>query len=313
MFNRHIVLAAIFGILCLSEAGSQDLESALEEARSAAQNHQYSRVIDLLTPFNAVTDTEARYITAAEIGRAYFHLGQYQEAHRAFREAVQLHPERVETAIYLQATAYLMGDEEQALAILREVLKSGARDLYLAVTLPGERRFLGDPEVRAVLDEYTIPLLVDLQRGALLGAALGEDRAAVISTLQARSSDPTAAVLTATAGPAVIWAFVFDADQQLGEITVHAKNLHSYTPYRLQLGDEIGWDATPAIAIAALGPPDQTEIREENLIAMSWDLPECELSLEFERSRGLQADGEPGNAAVLKLVRLRRDQMKNAG
>ena len=300
-------------ILGVSELGSQDLESALEEARSAARNHQYSRVIEILTPFNATTDTEAQYITAAEIGRAYFHLGQYQQAHRAFREAVRLHPERVETAIYLQATAYLMGDEDQALAILREVLKSGARDLYLTVTLPGERRFLTDPKVRAILDEYTIPLRVDLRQGALLGAALGENRDAVISSLRAKSSDPDAAVLTATAGPAVIWAFAFDDDQALTDITVHARNLHAYTPYRLQLGDEIGWDATPAIAIAALGPAGRTEIREDSLIAMSWTLPACELVLEFERSLGLQVDGEPGNAAVLALVRLRRDQMKNAG
>jgi tetratricopeptide (TPR) repeat protein len=300
-------------LLGVSELGSQDLESALEEARSAAQNHQYSRVIELLTPFNATTDTEVRYITAAEIGRAYFHLGQYQPAHRAFREAVRLHPERVETAIYLQATAYLMGDEEQALAILREVLKSGAKDLYLTVTLPGERRFLADPKVRAVLDEYTIPLRLDLREGALLGAALGQDRDAVISTLQASSSDPDAAALTATAGPAVIWAFAFGDGQKLTDITVHAWNLHSYTPYRLQVGDEIRWDATPAIAIATLGPPGQTEIREDSLIAMSWSLPSCELVLEFERSSRPQSDDEPGNPAVLKLVRLRRDQKKKAG
>lgn len=300
-------------ILGVSELRSQDLESALEEARSAAENHQYSRVIELLTPFNATADKEARYITAAEIGRAYFHLGQYQPAHRAFREAVRLYPERVETAIYLQATAYLMGDEEQALAILREVLKSGARDLYLTVTLPGERRFLDDPNVQAILDEYTIPLQVDLGKGALLGAALGDDRDTVISSLQAKSSNPDAAVLTATAGPAVIWAFAFGENNILTDITVHAGNLHSYTPYRLQLGDEIGWDATPAIAIAALGPPGRTEIREDNVIAMSWTLPASELVLEFERSVGIQPDGEPGNAAVLKVVRLRGDQTKNAG
>ena len=125
------LLGALLGV----GAGGDDFASALERAREAGISHRYAEVIEILTPFNAVEDSETRYITAAEIGRAFYHLGRYREAHRAFREAVRLHPERAETAIYLEATSYLVGDTVQAYTILREILRSGARDLYLAVTL----------------------------------------------------------------------------------------------------------------------------------------------------------------------------------
>ncbi len=156
-----LVVKILIGILTLLLAtlpsgGStaDDFEAVLERAREAALQHRYNEVIELLTPFNANDEPEIRYITAAEIGRAYFHLGRYREAHRAFREAVRLHPERAETAMYLEATAYLVGEPEQAYAILSEILKSGARDLYLAVTLPGERRFLADPRVHEIIEEF---------------------------------------------------------------------------------------------------------------------------------------------------------------
>ena len=177
MTCRHIALVTFLGLFLAQPAAAQHLETALEEARIAAKNHQYDKVVEILTPYNSVPDEESRYITAAEIGRAYFHLGRYQESHRAFREAVRLRSDRIETAIYLQATAYLMGEREQAVAILREVLKSGAEDLYLAVTLPGERRFLADPEVRALLAEFAVPVPVDLDPPGFLGATLGDGRA----------------------------------------------------------------------------------------------------------------------------------------
>ncbi len=164
------ILASILTLLLATLPGGRltanDFEAALERAREAGRQHRYDEVIELLTPFNADGDSEIRYITAAEIGRAYFHLGRYGEAHRAFREAVRLHPERAESAIYLEATSYLMGDSEQAYAILREILKSGADDLYLAVTLPGERRFLADPEVHQIIEEFSVDLTIDVEQRA---------------------------------------------------------------------------------------------------------------------------------------------------
>ena len=136
-----------------------DFETALERSREAAAHHRYLEVIEILTPYNSMDDPEARYITAAEIGRAYFHLGRYSEAHSAFQEAVRLRPQRAETALYLEATSYLLGDRDQAFAIFRAVLSSGARDLYLALTLPGERRFAAEPEVQSIIEEYVVPVI----------------------------------------------------------------------------------------------------------------------------------------------------------
>jgi tetratricopeptide (TPR) repeat protein len=300
------ILTLLLGILPSSRSTANDFEGALERAREAGLNHRYNEVIELLTPFNADGSPETRYITAAEIGRAYFHLGRYGEAHRAFREAVRLHPERAETAIYLEATSYLMGNSEQAYSILREILKSGAYDLYLAVTLPGERRFLADPEVHQIIEEFSVDLAIDVEQARILGVGLGDSRSDAVDRLAARSSDPEAPALTASAGPALIWAFVFDAQQQLDEILLQAENLFRYTPYRLSFDNKTDWSLTPAAAIASWGPPSDTAASQEDGIVISWDYPGHRLTLDFGRPRPPRPLGLPEGAAMLRTVQLTR-------
>ena len=77
--------------------------------------------------------------------------------------------------------------------------------------------------------------------------ALGETHDAVIERLGAVSADPSARMLTAEAGPAVIWAFAFDAQQHLTEIVLDAGNLLDYTPYRIRFAVGIDWTATPVV------------------------------------------------------------------
>ena len=300
------LLTMLLATLGSGRVTANDFAAALERAREAGVHHRYNEVIELLTPYNADADPENRYITAAEIGRAYFHLGRYGEAHRAFREAVRLHPERAETAIYLEATSYLMGDSEQAYAILREILKSGARDLYLAITLPGERRFLADPRVREIIEEFSVDLPTDVERAHIFGVGLGDSRSDAVDSLDARSSDPEAPALTASAGPALIWAFVFDPEQKLDEILLQAENLHRYTPYRLRFDDKLDWSLTPAAAIASWGPPSQTAASGEDGIAVSWDFPGHRLTLDFGRPRPPRPLGLPEGAAMLRTVQLTR-------
>jgi len=295
-----LLLAALPGGL----VSADEFEIALERAREAGLDHRYNEVIELLTSFNADSNPEIRYITAAEIGRAYFHLGRYGEAHRAFREAVRLHPERAETAIYLEATSYLMGNSEQAYAILREILKSGAYDLYLAVTLPGERRFLADPEVHQIIQEFSVDLAINVEQARILGVGLGDSRSDAVDKLAARSSDPEAPALTASAGPALIWAFVFDAQQQLDEILLQAENLFRYTPYRLRFDNKTDWSLTPAAAIASWGPPSDTAASQEDGIVISWDYPGHRLTLDFGRPRPPRPLGLPEGAAMLRTVQL---------
>jgi len=305
--KTHLATAAILSVLLPCRfVPASDFEAALERAREAGREHRYDEVIEILAPFNAVGEPEVRYITAAEIGRAYFHLGRYGEAHRAFREAVRLHPERAETAIYLEATSYLMEDPEQAYAILREILRSGARDLYLAVTLPGERQFLADPNVHEIIEEFAVTLAVDVERARVLGVGLGDSRDAAVEALDARSSDPKAASLTATAGPALIWAFTFDAEQRLREIVLHADNIFRFTPYRLHFGQDLDWRLTPAAAMAVWGAPSSmTSSQEEGMVA-SWEFSDHRLTLGFGRPRPPRPPGVPEGAAMLRIVQLSR-------
>ncbi len=296
----------LIGTACATVASGEDFEDALQRARSAAEAHRYQEAIEILTPFNSAEDPDRRYITAAEIGRAYFHMGQYKPADSAFRQAVRLHPEYVETAVYLEATSFLLGNRGQALLILEELLASGAIDLYLAVTLPGERAFLADPEVQSVINRHARALDLDPLAGTFNGIALGDSRADVVAALSAHSPDPSKPTLSASAGPAVIWAFQFDGADRLAEVILQTDNLSRYTPYRLRIGDGLDWRATPAAAVAALGPPRTMKPADDGSMAASWDYPNHRLTLFFATPREPRPDGVPEGAAMIRAAQIGR-------
>jgi tetratricopeptide (TPR) repeat protein len=306
MIRRTLATIWLVSLVCMRAAAGDAFEDALTRAQKAADDHRYQLVIEILTPFNSDEDPERRYITAAEIGRAYFHLGQYQLADRAFRQAVRLHPERVETAVYLEATSYLLGNRGQSLLILNELLESGARDLYLAVTLPGERKFLADPEVQSVIARHAVPLEINPELGTINGVALGTPKSDVIVSFSASSSDPGAPTLSASAGPAVIWAFTFDHNERLNGVLLNAENLYRYTPYRLHFGDQLDWRATPAAAAAVLGPPENLESTDAGDLVARWDRPTHGLTLYFATPRAPRPEGVPPGAAMLRAVQLDR-------
>lgn len=282
----------------------EDFDAALELARETAQRHRYEETIEILLPFSSSDDPEVRYVTAAEIGRAYFHLGRYEPANRAFREAVSLHPERPEAAIYLEASSYLTGDSKQAFLIFEELLRSGARDLYLAVTLPGARRFLAEPEVQALLSHFAVPLEVDVREAVSMGVRLGENHDAVVKRLGATAVDPSAGALTAEAGPAVIWAFDFDDHQQLSGISLFAGNLLDYTPYRLQFSAGIDWGATPAAALAAWGLPSSIRSGDDATLTVTWNFETHHLIVVFGEPGAVRPPELPEGAATIRMVRL---------
>jgi tetratricopeptide (TPR) repeat protein len=282
----------------------EDFDAALVHAREAAQRHRYAETIEILQPYASSDDSEIMYITAAEIGRAYFHLGRYQAANRAFRQAVTIHPEIPETAIYLEASSYLTGDTHQAYLIFEELLRSGARDLYLAVTLPGNRRFLAEPEVQALLAKYAVPLEVDVRQATIMGVSLGDSHEDVIATSGATAADSTARTLTAEAGPAVLWVFAFDSEQRLEETVLNAANLVDYTPYRMQFAAGIDWTATPAAAIAAWGLPTSTSTDSETGLSATWDFGDHYLTVTFGTAGALRPPEAPQGAAMIRSLRL---------
>jgi hypothetical protein len=282
---------------------TNDLETALEQVRRLVSEHRYDEVLDLMAPFSDIEDPESRYAVTAETGRAHFHLGDYQAADAAFREAVRLRPQRAETALYLMATSYLVDDHELTHRILREVLSSGATDLYLAVTLPGERAFLADPAVRMILDEFQRPLVVDLDQGSVLDVELGQPRQQVEQTLGVAAGDDGTA-LTARAGPYLTWVFGFGEDALLAQIMLHNEHLYRYTPYRLRIGSKIDWRATPEIATSALGAPASTTRAGEEIVVMTWNRDTMRLTLEFAPPRTPSATGNDPARPVLRVVRL---------
>jgi len=284
----------------------QDFQSKLDTVRELAQHHRYGDVIRLIEPLVATAENpEAQYILFAELGRANFHLGEYRAADRALRQAVLIHPERIETALYLQATSYILGDRKQALSILREVVRSGATDLYLAVTLPGERSFLADPEVWEILESASIPMRLDPEEGSIHGIRLGDGRADVARILRAPSRAAAAPTLTARAGPYLVWSCSFTVDDRLSELVLETENLVKYTPFRLHIGDG-DWRISPADALLALGPPDDSVTDEANKLSLVWRLRDTELTMTFGRPRPPRPPVIDDAVAMLLAVRLAR-------
>jgi len=295
-----IILACLF--VCGALA-AQELEPALEYARQLVQEHRYQEVIELLSHFDDLEDPEAQYVVSAEIGRAQYHLGDYLAANATLRKAVGIRPRRIETALYLEATSYLVGDRDQAYAIFREVLASGATDLYLAVTLPGETAFLTDPKVWEILDEFARPVDVAVDRGSMLGVELGQSRPDVERRLGASAETPGDA-LTARAGPFLTWAFGFDESGTLVQIMAHNQHLLRYTPYRLDLGTGLDWRSSPEDATSALGAPRSTSTEGEDLVVMEWHRDGVRLTLEFAPLRPPVPPGFKADRPVLRVVRM---------
>lgn len=304
MIPNPLVIAILAAASLSNPPVPPDFNQDLDEARNAARAHRYERVIELLEPYNAIRNPEIRYATAAEIGRAYFHLGRYQEAHEAFRQAVRVRPQRAETAVYLEATSFLLGDRVQALTIFEELLKGGARDLYLAVTLPGEKRFLADPGVQTLLERYAIPIALDPQSGSLGGIGLGAARDEVVASFSVPLDPGNRRSLSASAGPATIWGFAFDTGGRLAEIVVQVQNLERYTPYRLTLAGQPDWVASPAATVAALGPADKILASVPGQLAMEWHNEGARLRFDFAEARAPRPPDIPEGSAVAQVIRL---------
>jgi tetratricopeptide (TPR) repeat protein len=282
---------------------AQQLEPAVERARELGREHRYAEVVELLEPFTGVEDPEDRYIVAAELGRARFHLGDYAGADALLVEAVALRPQRVETALYLEATSYLTGNRERAYAIFREIVASGATDLYLAVTLPGERRFLADPAVRAILDELHRVVEVDIETGGVFGIELGQPREEVERRLGVPAAAPESA-LTARAGPYLTSVYGFDEAGALAQIMLHNEHLLRYTPFRLRLSGDLDWRSAPESATRALGAPVSTAGAEGGIVVMVWEREAVRLTLEFAPPRPPAPTGLAADRPVLRVVRI---------
>jgi tetratricopeptide (TPR) repeat protein len=304
MVRWYLATVAVFLVPASIAAQFENFDQTVELVEELSRGHRYQQVLDLLLPLEGRSENlETQYIIAAELGRAYFHLGRYSEAHPRLRLAVSVHPERIESALYLQATSFLLGDRVQALLILQEVLRSGARDLYPAVTLPGERGFLGDPEVWQLLEEHAETIPLDPAAGRFGEIGLDSDRSTVLRVLGAPSNATSGDHLVARAGPHPIWSCAFSDTGILSELVLYNENLAKYTPYRLGVAS-MDWRLTPAQAINALGPPEHTEVPTEEGVEMKWAYDHHSVSMVFGYPRAPRPPDVPDHTAMLLLVRL---------
>jgi len=283
--------------------------TALEKAREAAEAMDYSTAYEILGPFLGGDCKEALdWEINAEAGRAAFSLGNLEEARVLLRKVVTARPSRPAPAIYLEATSYILGDQKQAMAIFEALLQAGTQDLYLPVTLPGEQRFLADPEVCRLLKQYALPLRIRPETGEILNIHLSQGKREIEAILGLAPTKEE--VLAARAGPKLIWLFSFDHLGMLKEAILHADNLAKYSPYDLQLippgkdGEThvIGWHDSPSSIIDRMGPPSSRFREADGALRLRWDFLENQLDLIFTGSP--RDNPARGHLVLIRLFRL---------
>lgn len=313
MWKTLIFFLTLMLLIPAFPAGSEnqpkrDPAAALEEARQALEAKNSTEALRILEPhLGGDLNNPVDWEITAEAGRAAFEAGKLEQARTLLRQAVSARPSVPETAVYLEAASYLLGDRRQALMIFEALLKSGAPDLYLAVSLPGEVRFLTDPDVRALLKKYAKPLDIRPDRGELLGLHLGQARAEITAALKIPPSEDR--VLMARAGPELILLFSFDELGMLDEAVLHADHLQRYTAYKLELhppgpttgSTSLGWDTHPENAIEVLGPPEAQSREVDGALKIRWSWPDSLLELIFEGVPG--SDFSKGHLQLIRLTR----------
>ncbi len=301
--SKALLTGTLFVTLWAGVCSAATPEAALGQARSLVAGNHYPEALAILEPF--IADDLGDPISweiAAETGRAAFHLGQYHKAHELFQRVVQARPVVMEPALYLEATSYLLGDHRQAFVIFEAILQSGAQDLYLAVTLPGEKGFLDEPKVQELLEQYAHPLAIRPASAMIQGVRLGQKRSIIADHLGI-DAPPDGTNLTARAGPFLTWIFSFDQNEQLTEVVLDAEHLRRYTPFILDLSEGISWASTPITCIGSLGGKFRSSTTTDGSLILTWDFSEASLDLVFSRP-----DTDQHGAAILEMVRMYRGQ-----
>jgi len=315
LFRKSIACAAGMLLVASAVLAQGDVDTTLRRASALARDHRYDTVVELLEPLGAVAklNTAQRFELHGELGRALFHLGRYPEAYRNLQAALKIQPRRMEIGVYLEAAAWATGRREEALQIFDAILASGARDLYLPVTLPGERSFLANAEVWEILARHRRPLPVDLEAGSLGGVALGDSRSHVVEVFHLPASLGREPVIRARAGPEVLWFLHFDPADRLDDIVVDVQHVLRYTPYDLRSASGLDWKSTPAQAMVELGPPAATTSGPDGTLILDWHFPKAMASLEFGKPPQPLPPSLKGQAATLLRMRLHRPEGSKEG
>ncbi len=277
---------------------------AVKRAETLAARHRYLEVVELLEPVvGDGTGVPAAPEAAYALGRAYFHLGRYRQAYDALKRAAEVRPSSTEGLEYLEASAYLLDRRKEALTLFERILASGRTDLVLALTLPGERAFLRDPEAWQILTRYARAFDVSLVHGTVMGVALGASRSEVEGRLKdvpRQLDDPDGT--TALKVVQLDW----DDGGRLAGLVVSAEELLRYTPFRLNLDHGLGWRSAPDDAVEHYGAPASFVPEADGGVRMTWRFPGWSGTLSFGPPRPPRPAPIEDGRALLRRVELRR-------
>jgi len=278
----------------------------LDRAASLLEHHRYQQALTLLEPYADRQDLDAttRFWINADLGVSYFHLARYELAYKFLGRAGTLEPRNAQMALYREAAAWVTGRREEALKLFEGILSSGAKNLFPAITLPGERQFLADPRTWRVLLEHAIPLEANLEAGTFAGIGLGSSREDVAKIFHLGGTGAKRPVLQASAGPRVLWAFSFDDTGRVSEILIDAQNVLRYSPYTIALDRAHDWKTTVAGVLGLFGRPTVTHPEKKHGLILRWNYKTHFSELEFGAPVDPPPPMIPAGTAIFRMIRM---------
>ena len=299
----HVVATVV--LLTTSAAAPADLHAAIAAARKAASAQRYSDVITILEPYTEPLPAadDDRFNVAAEFGRALFHLAQYDLAYDWILRAAALQPHNIEVGIYRQASAFITGRHEEAFALFEQVLRSGAQDLWLPISLSGTTQFLEQERTQQLLQQYARLLPIDLRRGRIAGAALGMARTDVKAALGALTADD-GRFLLARAGPVMLWSLEFDQSDRLVGAVVNVAGMLRFSSLRPSFEQGLDWRATPGALTSTLGPPIRQDDDQNGQLSLEWQRDTISLLITFAPATQPTPPGVGSHSQLIQSVRL---------
>ncbi len=195
-----------------------------------------------------------RTICESYLGRAYFHLEEYQKSLEYLSKVWEADPSDIEIYFYALATQFKTRNIKQTYTMLYNYFKTGTKDIAPIVALTGPEIF-EHPAIRRMVDGFAQEVKADLDERSFMGVALGTSRKEMAKILKASLNEIPKDRLVSMGRYGSYWEFEFDDKERVSKITVHLDLCDQYTIQRPRISHKLTVESTIADVQATFGKP----------------------------------------------------------
>jgi hypothetical protein len=195
-----------------------------------------------------------RTICESYLGRAYFHLEEYQKSLEYLAKAWESNPSDIEIYFYALAARFKTRNIKQTRRMLYDYFKTGTKDVAPIVVLAGPEIF-EHPALRLLADAFAEEVKVDLDERSFMGVSLGTSRKEMAKILKGSLDEIPRDRLVSMGRYGSYWEFELDDKERVSKITVHLDLCDQYTIQRPRISHKLTVESTIADVQATFGKP----------------------------------------------------------